>query len=222
MNLIKWAEKLREVDAQTGRGVAKVKVMSVDGTTWNTWEPPFSEPADFVREVQELLNELAEEWPPTAVQVLLTAVDAQGVEMSTCVLSKRGKNKAASGALLGHETRVHAEAMDQHVRTTERLLGIVNNQLRLADEQLERAARREQEYQDYIRLQQENALLREQQRKAEGGDEVGKMIAEGLKESLPALFELLSNNGPALVRRFGGAAAVAAAMNGAVSASKES
>ncbi len=216
MNVTGWAERvLKTVDSETGHSVARVRLASVEGQTWETWDAPFVAPADFVIEVQTVLDALAEEWPKKKIQVLLIATDAQGTEVSQCPLSIWGKNKDAGNLFSNDGSRALAEGMDHIVRTTERLLGTVNNQMRQMSEFQDKLVAANHDLIDYVRHVKESEALASQESR-----EVTSQLVQGIKENMPLVLGLLEKvlgGSPGAAKVLNGAKVVAAATQAAAS-----
>jgi hypothetical protein len=211
MNVLAWAERTLKTVEENGHAIARVKLMSVEGNAWETWEAPFPAPADFVRELETVTAALAEEWPKKKIQVLLVAEDTGGTVHSQCPYSVWGKNQSAHGALFSNDgSRALAEGMDQIVRTQERVLASANTQLRIQQEFAEKLMQQNHELLDYIRVSKEREAL-----EAAQNNQVTNMLGDAFKEHLPLLLDVVQK----LSAKSGGSTA-GKILNGAKAAAK--
>lgn len=211
-----WAAKLcGVVDADSGNHVKRIRLISAEGSTWETWEAPLPSPEDFVQQVNTLLNALTDEFPVKRVQLLLVAEDTAGAVQSQRTLSIMGKNKQASSSLLSNDARALSDSMDAIARTVERVLATANTQLRVMAETNEKLAEHNNSLHDLVREMNAAKLLQEQQE-----HDTTREIQTEVVKALPMFIELLGSklSGPTKGVLNGAAAAVkvvAAATSGA-------
>lgn len=201
MNLPKafsaWAEKLNDVDSESSHRIKRIRLASVEGQTWHTWDTPIEDVKEFVDDVGTVLDALAEEWPARVVQVTITAEDAQSTVVATIPISVRGRNKSASGALMNSEPRAMADAMDSLARTTERLLGMSNTQIKLADERAALLAKENAELRELIISKEELRLV-----EAQTAENTTNELTQQFMGVLPMLLEFFQKGAPGLPPAF--------------------
>ena len=208
MNLIQWVERLRIVDSETAHHIKRIKLCSVDGMVWETWEAPFPPTTDeLVKQITTVTDALKEEWPTKVIQVLLVAEDGEGTTHSQCPLSVRGVNKSANAAIFNGESRAQAEAMDSIARTVERLLATANTQLSLMAKHTETVQDKYHQALNYIQESNENKALT-----AQAESDTTRDLQKHLIQALPTVLAMLSKatgNSPQLAKTLNGAQKVA-------------
>lgn len=188
MRLETWAERQFRVVEQDGDRAERVRLIAADGgATWQVWErDELSDVQLWAAEAEAYLAELAEEWPPKPIQVLFVAETRTGTERSQLPRTVRGKNKAASDAVMRSEPKAIADAMDAVSRTMGRILESANVQIGVLTKTVQDQAEQTHSLLEFIReLNTRQALQHEQQSNA-----VAELIG-GAKEHLPAVMSLV-------------------------------
>ena len=186
MNIRRFSERLNQVDSESGSHIDKVKLCSIEGVVWETWERPFKPAEEFEREVTVVLDTLKEEFPKRAVQVLLVA-EGQGVQICQQPITVWGVNKgAASGLLANDGSRSVAEGVDIIVKTAERLLGAATAQNATLQKTIELQGNQIHEFIEYIHEEKMNRALQAEQSSA-----MTAALLEMAKENMPMVGQLL-------------------------------
>lgn len=186
MDLAVWADRvLREV-SQSGVTVERIRLTSVDGSTWETWYAPFPAPDEWVREAESVLTELLDDWPSQDIQLIFIAEDKPGVILSQCTKRVKGRQKGAQSPF-GGPGKALADSMDAQARTMDRILATATGQIDMLSKTLELT-------------QNQNVQLLETMkamhfREMEMRPTVGPEVLERALESLPDLIKFLVSDG---------------------------
>lgn len=189
--LEKWAEQAIRVVDEGGGGTSRIRLLTEDGSTWQTWEAPFSSVGDWCAEAEALLSELQDDFAGDT-PVLFVAENSSGTVRSQCprrVIGRQKKNGPA-GAFTGGGSGGAAASLqamyDAQARTTEKILQSANVQLEVLTRTVETQGRAHGETLEYIRAMRENDALK----KVEETNQTQEILGQ-LMEQAPLLFELL-------------------------------
>lgn len=180
-----WAENsIRTVD-EKGDGTARIRLVSSDGSTWQTWDAPFPKPEDWVADAEALCSELAEDFAGE-VQCAFIAESASGTVRSQCLRKISGKQrKGPNGTGFGGQGAPLQAMYEAQARTVERTLQSANVQLEVLTRTVESQAKANSELLDFIRVRNEHDALD----RAEQSNDVQAMLGQ-LMEQAPLLLEL--------------------------------
>lgn len=213
MNLERWAERhLKTIDGD-GLHTTRVNLITGDGNIWETWEPPFGEPKEWAAEAQTLLQELANEWPPTLHQVTFAAFDPQNTVRSQCTQTVKGKSSHASRNLHDGGPQALAASMDAQAKTMERILSVAAAQAEMHNKAYMSVTQHTHELYDYVRELRRNAALTSTL--TEDGDPTGQALIAELRPLIPVLVQMLSKAAISKVGSNGAARAASAVADSA-------
>lgn len=185
-----WAENsIRTID-EKGDGTARIRLVSADGSTWQTWDAPFPSPEDWVADAEALCSELAEDFSGE-VLCMFIAESSSGTVRSQCPRKIAGKQRkvGANGTAFGQQGAPLQAMYEAQARTVERTLQSANVQLEVLTRTVESQAKANSELLDFIRIRNEHDALD----RAEGESEVKQMLGQ-LFEQAPLLLELVAAN----------------------------
>lgn len=190
MDLGEWATRvLREVSEQGDR-CERIRLVSTDGNSWESWYAPFPAPEVWKDEAEAVVAQLAEDWPPQDIQLLFVAENRAGTILSQCTKRTRGRAKGASGNVFGGPGKALAESMDAQARTMDRILGTANTQLELMQTALAGQTAQNQaliaQNQNLLLQLQHEALARQDARPT-----VSPEIVNQAMEMLPGLIQAI-------------------------------
>jgi hypothetical protein len=185
-----WAENTLKVVDEKGDSTARVRLLTSDGSCWQTWDAPFGDVDEWCQKAETLISELVEEFSGE-VQFVFCAESASGTVRGQLPRRAQGRRQAAKGvggALFGGAgTPAGAlQAMyDAQAKTVEKTLQSANVQLEVLTRTVETQARAHAELLDYVRTKHETEAM-EQQASSKVQEMLGQMF-----EQAPLLFELL-------------------------------
>lgn len=180
-----WAENSIRVVDEKGDGTARIRLVSQDGSCWQTWDAPFPKPEDWVADAEALCAELAEDFSGE-VHCMFIAESASGTVRSQCPRKIAGKQrKGANGTTFGQQGAPLQAMYEAQARTVERTLQSANVQLEVLTRTVESQAKANSELLDFIRVRNEHDALD----RAEQSSDVQQMLGQ-LLEQAPLLLEL--------------------------------
>lgn len=179
--------------SESGEHPERIRLISTDGQAWETWYYPFGDPAKWTDEAEQVVTQLAEDWPPQDIQLLFVAESKSGTIIAQCTKRTRGRMKGASGNVFGGPGKALADSMDAQARTMDRILATANTQLEmmataLTAQQAQNAALLQQ-----IQLQKQMEL----EHQANNAPGVPPELMQQAVEMLPALIEVIFSKAPA-------------------------
>jgi hypothetical protein len=184
-----WAEQNLPVVDEKGDGTARVRLLSSDGSIWQTWDAPFGEVEAWCEKAEILCNELAEDFSGE-IQMVFQAESSSGTVRSMCPRRlqgrKTGKAGVAGGVFGGGQNALQS-MYDAQAKTVDRLLQSANVQLEVLTRTVETQAKAHSELLDYIRVKHESEALHA----TLSADSKVKEIGAQLLEQAPLLIELL-------------------------------
>lgn len=188
--LNKWAEQAIKVIDERGDGTARIRLVSSDGSTWQTWEAPFPEPEEWCQLAESLCAELSDDFAGE-VELMFVAESSSGTIRSQCPRRIMGKQRKGSLGAFGTGQAAPLQAMyEAQARTVERTLQSANVQLEVLTRTVESQSKANAELLDYIRASNEHQALK----RIEETDQTQQVLGQ-LMEQAPLLIELLKNRG---------------------------
>lgn len=188
-SLANWAETTLKVVDQGGDCVHRVRLLSTDGTVWQTWDAPFNDVAEWLQSAESLLQDLGDEFSGE-VQLVFVAESRAGTQRSQFLKRVNGRKRPAAGGGtfgLGAQAAPLQAMYDAQAKTVERTLQSANVQLEVLTRTVEAQAKANGELLEYIRVAQErDALNANSQVTAKINDAVGELLT-----AAPALLELV-------------------------------
>lgn len=186
--LNKWAEQAIKVIDDRGDGTSRIRLVSSDGSTWQTWNAPFAEPDDWCAEAEALCSELSDDFAGE-VELMFVAESSSGTIRSQLPRRISGKQRKGAMGAFGSGQAAPLQAMyEAQARTVERTLQSANVQLEVLTRTVESQSKANAELLDYIRAQNEHAALK----RIEETDQTQQVLGQ-LMEQAPLLLELLKS-----------------------------
>jgi hypothetical protein len=208
MNLHDWCKHHFNV-VQDGVAFARIKLLSHDGSTWNTWEAPFGTPEEFADNAMTLLGQLAEEWPAKRIQVTFIGEDPQGGVRSQCLVSVQGKNPQGKNQFLTGESQALAQSMDAQAKTMEKILGVAGAQAERLGKIIEAQQEHAAEMYKFIQGLRENIAMTQPQQDP-SGDALKQMLAQQMPNIIQAVLMKIATPSAPNSAKVNGAASTAA------------
>jgi hypothetical protein len=186
--------QLREVDEDGRRCVSILLQVGDAMRVLDSWHAPLREaeggpgPKVLAETIEEVIAAAAEEWPAKKRhQVQLIAIDNNGAERGSKLISVTGKSQTATGAHLASESVAHAGAMQMHVATMKTLMDACNSQVYTQQKTIEML-------QANLLATQELMINSKMKMVLEAEEAAPRVQAEiwgGIKEMAPQIFQLV-------------------------------
>lgn len=210
MNTHSWYERLRNQVEQSGTTMQRI-VFSYGPQTWHVWDRPqngpWPEADDWQREVDVMLEELAEQWPAKIHQCVFVAENKNGTVISQCPVNVQGRNKSANS--VGQDATGFKQLMDSVgviQATWEKTLNVVNSQLEIQAKQLKHWGDQVGGLMQYVRESEEYRATEARRKLEDAKVNEPDPLKEQLVEAMPMLLELGKHWAEAQIRK--GAATV--------------
>ena len=200
--LTNWAEQALKVVDDSGECTQRVRLITADGSCWQTWSAPFEGADQWAEQAEALLSELAQDWSGET-ECMFVAENASGVVRTQLPRVVNGRRKKGAGGFGGQGAPLQ-QMYEAQAKTVERTLSSANVQLEVLTRTVERQAKANAELLDYIRAQNEQKALA-----VEEEGEVKKAVGQ-LLEQAPLLLEMMMASKKAAKNKKQSAAAAAA------------
>lgn len=186
----KWAEQAIRVVDGGGESTARIRLVSADGSTWQTWDSPFDSPKEWADEAEALCSELAQDFTGETACVFL-AESMSGTVRAQLPRVIAGKRKAVTGGFGANPGAMPLHDMyAAQAKTAEKTLQSANVQLEVLTRTVEAQGKANAELLDYIRVAREHEALRA---RAETEDATQQQLMGQLVEHAPLILELLKS-----------------------------
>lgn len=191
MNLHTWAERAIKEVSESGTATSRIRMITTDGQTWHSWTAPFGEVDAWVTEAEQVVSELADEWPAQDIQLIFLAETRDSTVISQCTKRLRGRQKGAPPTgLFGGPHEALAKSMDALSTTTRKTLDTANSQLELLNASLTAQVAANQQLMMQLQMMQ---ATQNESRPAVNIDP--DLMRQGL-DLLPKLLEMFVSDNP--------------------------